>query len=400
MLERFASARIMVVDDNEANVALLRALLQRAGLRNIFTFSDPRVAVTSLNQVDPELVLLDLHMPHLDGFEVLGTIAQYAAGSYLPVLVLTADSTEEATHRALDLGARDFITKPFDAMEVVLRVRNLLETQSLYQTARVYNRRLRDQLDMYQSVEQIERETLQIRREKIEAILNHDLLTMHFQPVFDLSTSHIVGVEALARFSDSSLRPDQWFVLAASVGLGPELEIMAIQSALTLAERLPDSTFLALNASPDTLLHPEFQNLFSEEFCRRVVLELTEHVVVEDYEIIAQALQRFRAKGMRLAADDTGAGYAGFLHLLSLAPDIIKLDISIVRDIHLDPARRALTTALASFATDTNRLLVAEGIENQDELETIRDLSVRWGQGFHLARPMTAPALHELMAKP
>jgi EAL domain-containing protein (putative c-di-GMP-specific phosphodiesterase class I) len=390
----------MVIDDNEANIALLRALLQRAGLRHIFTFSDPRVAVTSLEQVNPDMVMLDLHMPHLDGFEVLDAITQHAAGSYLPVLVLTADSTQEATHKALGLGARDFITKPFDASEVVLRVRNLLETQTLYQTIRGYNRRLRDQLDVYHSLEQLERETLQNRREKIEAILNRDRLTMHFQPIFELSTSHIVGVEALARFSDSSLRPDQWFALASSVGLGPELEMMAIRSALGEVASLPDSTFVALNISPGSLLHPEFQDLFSEEFCDRVILELTEHVAVEDYEVIAQAMRPFRDRGMRLAADDTGAGYAGFLHLLSLDPDIIKLDISLVRDIHTDPARRALATALVSFATDTNRLLVAEGIENQDELETVRELSVHWGQGFHLARPLTAPALHELMAKP
>ena len=100
MLQRFATARIMVIDDNEANIALLRALLQRAGLYHIFTFSDPRLAVTSMDQVNPDMVMLDLHMPHLDGFEVLEAITQHAAGSYLPVLVLTADSTQEAAHKA------------------------------------------------------------------------------------------------------------------------------------------------------------------------------------------------------------------------------------------------------------------------------------------------------------
>jgi EAL domain-containing protein (putative c-di-GMP-specific phosphodiesterase class I)/FixJ family two-component response regulator len=399
MLRRFADARVMAIDDNVANIALLRALLERAGLHHLATFTDPREAVALLSQFEPDLVLLDLHMPHLDGFDVLDQVVRYAAGAYLPVLVLSADSTKEAIHRALELGANDFLTKPYDAIEVTLRVRNLLETRQLYETVRGHNRQLHDQLDVYHALERSEHDNWRDERERIEAIINDHTMSMVFQPIFDLAEGQFVGVEALARFPDTSLGPDRWFARAASVGLGPALETAAIREALKVAAVLPESAFVALNVSPGAMLSTSFQELCSDEFCRRVVLELTEHVPVEDYDAVALALAAFRAKGMKLAADDTGAGYAGFRHLLSLDPDIIKLDISLIRDIHLDPARRALATSLVSFAADTDRTLVAEGIESAEELDTVRELSVRWGQGYHLARPMTSDALGVLLAR-
>ncbi|HSN02506.1 MAG TPA: EAL domain-containing protein [Acidimicrobiales bacterium] len=399
MLRRYAEARILIVDDNVANVALLRALLEREGVRHLATYTDPREAVAHLRDFHPDLVLLDLHMPHLDGYAVLREVVQFAAGGYLPVLVLTADSTKEAAHRALELGAHDFLAKPFDAVEVILRVRNLLETHELYETVRGLNRHLHDQLDVYHALEQTEHDNWRNERERIEGFINADALTMHYQPIFDLARGTVVGVEALARFADTSMSPDRWFARASAVGLGPALEAVAIRHALAVTSVLPPTAFVAINVSPEAILSAPFQELCDDDFCEHVVLELTEHVPVEDYDAVAQALSEFRSRGMKLAADDTGAGYAGFRHLLSLDPDIIKLDISLIRDIDHDPARRALATSLVSFAADTGCTLVAEGIENADELGAVRELSVRWGQGYHLGRPMAMNALGALLAR-
>ena len=131
-----AQARVFVVDDHPSNVALLQAVLTRAGIRQIFTETDSRQVLGRLSDVDPDLIVLDLHMPHLDGFEVLAQIRQHATSDYLPVLVLTADSTAAASERALGAGAQDFVTKPFNNSEVVLRARNLLETRFLYTSLR------------------------------------------------------------------------------------------------------------------------------------------------------------------------------------------------------------------------------------------------------------------------
>lgn len=127
------AATLLLVDDEEANLDLLEALLASEGYDRLVRCGDARHAVALVEETRPDLVLLDLHMPYRSGFEVLADIrARTPAGEYLPVLVLTADVTPEARERALREGARDFVTKPFDAVEVLLRVHNLLETRVLY----------------------------------------------------------------------------------------------------------------------------------------------------------------------------------------------------------------------------------------------------------------------------
>ncbi|HEY6793771.1 MAG TPA: response regulator [Kineosporiaceae bacterium] len=134
MLQAHADAKVLVVDDHEDNVMLLHRLLSRYGMNAVRTVTDPREAVDQLDRFDPDIVLLDLYMPYIDGFGVLHRLREWAAGAYLPVIVLTSDSSPETLRRALDAGATDFLTKPFNATEIVIRVRNLLQTRSLYRT--------------------------------------------------------------------------------------------------------------------------------------------------------------------------------------------------------------------------------------------------------------------------
>lgn len=125
--------RIMIVDDHPTNVALLRQLLAREGYQHIIGLTDARPVPDLIAAAPPDLILLDLIMPHYDGYAVLERLAKLLpATDFLPVIVLTADSAPQAKRRALALGAKDFLTKPFDAVEVLLRVRNILETRRLY----------------------------------------------------------------------------------------------------------------------------------------------------------------------------------------------------------------------------------------------------------------------------
>lgn len=385
MLDRFSSARVLVVDDSAANIALVRALLTRSGLRTVYSFTDPRQALDEMDDIDPDLVMLDLRMPGMDGYEMLARLSERSMGAYLPVLVLTADGGAEASKRALDLGARDFLTKPFDAVEVVLRVRNLLETRHLYQALRHHNLQLREELRGYQLLERAQRDARELEHDTIQRLIADNAMYMVFQPVLDLGREALVGVEALTRFPKGT--PETWFSSAASVGLGPALELAAVRAALSALPDLPEGAFLAINVSPLTVLSGELDHVCQDQPCDRIVLELTEHVPVEDYDAVAAALAALRADGVRLAADDTGAGFAGFHHLLALNPDIVKLDISLTRGIDTDPARRALASALISFTDSTGRKLIAEGIETPEELDTLQELGAGWGQGYHLARP-------------
>ena len=128
-----STARILIVDDEPANVLLLERILGRAGYEDVVTTTDPRQALSLFDERKPDLVLLDLMMPELDGFGVMQELSRrIPEGVLLPILVLTADATKEARERALSMGARDFLTKPLDHTEVLLRIRNLLEARLIY----------------------------------------------------------------------------------------------------------------------------------------------------------------------------------------------------------------------------------------------------------------------------
>jgi putative two-component system response regulator len=145
--EVFKDAQILIVDDQEANVLALTLLLKEAGYTKLVGTTDSRQFFPVFLDCRPDIVLLDLHMPHVDGFSVLERLRLIAAGeTYLPVLVLTADATRETKRRALGLGAKDFLTKPFDAIEVLLRIHNMLEARFLHLQLRQQNLTLEDRV--------------------------------------------------------------------------------------------------------------------------------------------------------------------------------------------------------------------------------------------------------------
>jgi EAL domain-containing protein (putative c-di-GMP-specific phosphodiesterase class I) len=210
---------------------------------------------------------------------------------------------------------------------------------------------------------------------------------MVFQPVYDLEAGDVFAYEALARFPIEPYRPpSDWFADAAEVGLGVELELAAIESAIAEIDGLPDGVRLAINVSPLTALSPHFFNVLAPR-AHRVIIEVTEHERVEDYDALNDALAPLRALGASIAIDDVGAGFASLTHILKLAPDIVKLDLSLTRGIAADPARDALASSLVDFASGIDATIGAEGIETQSELDRLRLLKVRYGQGFHLGVP-------------
>lgn len=244
------------------------------------------------------------------------------------------------------------------------------------------------------AAEQIDRDLEENRsrliiESRIHAVLSDDSLTTVYQPIYHLGEDKVVGFESLSRFSAQPVRaPDLWFNEAAQVGLGVPLEIKAIKQALQGIGYLPDDVYVSINASPETILDESFESAFQGRPLERVVLEVTEHAAIEHYNNIAVVMGSLRDRGLRIAVDDAGAGYASFRHILSLSPDIIKLDISITRNIHDDFSRRALASAFVSFANETNSKIVAEGVETVQELATLRELGFNNAQGYFLGKPM------------
>ena len=230
-------------------------------------------------------------------------------------------------------------------------------------------------------------------RRRVETLIEERLLSTAFQPIRSLKSGQVIGVEALTRFLISPDSPDVHFSEADSVGLGAELEILALEAALDAARDLPDHLYVAVNLSPDACLYPRLPVVLSRsEFPgRRIVLEVTERHAVEEYGPLAGALASLRRTGLRIAVDDAGAGFASMRHILKLSPDIIKLDRDVIAGIHTDPARQALGTAMVGFAAGVGASLVAEGIETAAELAMVTKLGMHAGQGYFLGRPSVDP---------
>jgi EAL domain-containing protein (putative c-di-GMP-specific phosphodiesterase class I) len=213
-------------------------------------------------------------------------------------------------------------------------------------------------------------------------------MTMVFQPIVSLVDGRLVGAEALARFEAEPRRPpNEWFAEANAVGRGLDLELHAMRCALDQLGDLKSDAYMSVNASPLTAIDPELDALLRQVPGHRIVLELTEHTRVGDYEVLVEALARARKNGVRVAADDTGAGYSGLQHLLRLRPNVVKLDIALTRHIDEDPARRALASALVTFAGEIEAVLIAEGVESVEELRALSALGIPAAQGYRLGRP-------------
>jgi EAL domain-containing protein (putative c-di-GMP-specific phosphodiesterase class I) len=233
------------------------------------------------------------------------------------------------------------------------------------------------------------RET-QDKHARIRDAIDGQALSVVYQPIWNIDTGKPAGLEALSRFAGLPQRsPDKWFNEAAETGLGTTLEGAAIRMALSALERFPPQAYVSVNASPETILSGEFAAAVAGRQTERIVVEITEHARVDDYEPLLAALAPLRKAGLRLAVDDACAGYSSLQHILHLRPDIIKLDMTLTRSIDLDPARRALALALVGFAHQLNSFIVAEGVETASELKTLRSLGIEGAQGYFLARPMS-----------
>jgi EAL domain-containing protein (putative c-di-GMP-specific phosphodiesterase class I) len=223
---------------------------------------------------------------------------------------------------------------------------------------------------------------------RVRRLLDERAFALAFQEIFDLRDGSVFGVESLARISASpAAPPDVWIARAFRASLGPELEHALLDRALSHLDELPCGQVLSLNVSPTALASPLMAHRLLRADPHRLMLELTEQEAVDDYQALCEMLRELRGAGIRVAVDDTGAGWASLTHILKLAPDFIKLDRQLTSGIDGDPVRRSLAAALASFAAETGAQIVAEGIETATELDAVRELGINYGQGYHLGRP-------------
>jgi EAL domain-containing protein (putative c-di-GMP-specific phosphodiesterase class I)/CheY-like chemotaxis protein len=381
--------RVLIAEDEPSVREALAALIKsEPDLDLVAAAGDAVQAIDLARRYRPDVAVLDVKMPGGGGSRAARAIR--ALCPQTRVTALSAYDDRGTVLEMLGAGAVGYLVKGTPAGEILDAIRSSARGQgslSSEVTADVI-KTLAGQLKREEfEVQRRQNEVRQVRR-----LLDGKGLWMLFQPVIDLRAGHLIGFEALARFDPEHVNPPtEWFERAAALGMLTELEMVTARSSFARLAGISPGVFLSVNVSPATLASPSFLEDISSVPGDRIVLEVTEHARVEDYDALNEALRKLRAYGVRLAIDDAGAGFASLQHIIRLAPEFIKLDIGLTRSIDADPVRRALATALISFAKEIGASMIAEGIETEAEFETLRSLGISSGQGFFLGEPGPLP---------
>jgi len=374
---------VVIADDEPHVVDYLEILLHAEGFDVAGVARDADSAVELAHRMRPDVVLLDLRMPGggLSAAQLIGSVSPDTR-----IVVFSADADEVDVLPLLRSGIDGYVVKGASSEQLADAIRSAVAGGKFLApeigrfAIQALTTRLHDE----------ERGELRDKRvrDRITGMIAATDFTVVYQPVVHLGTGETEAVEALTRFTGSPSRPpDEWFGEADGCGLRVSLELATAGAALRDLAEIHDHLALCVNVSPATALSGRLAEILTGAELERVILEVTEHSQVTDYAALNAALAPWRERGVRVAVDDAGGGYASFAHVLSLTPELIKLDISLTADIHADPRRQALARALIGFAAEMDVIVVAEGIETAAQLDVLAGLGAHYAQGFHLGRP-------------
>ena len=380
--------RVLVADDQELAAAGTTAGLDPGnGFELVGVATNAATAAELAAAKQPDVALVYVHVPGGGDHAVRAILA---ASPDTRVLAYSGLSDQEGVVAMLRAGAGGYVVRDAPPPKLASALRGAAAGDAIFDG--VPGGGVLDELVGQVHAANRGREALLTKRARIRRVMERGELDIVFQPIVELDRREVVGYEALSRFSAEPRRgPDVWFAEAHEVGLGCELELMAVRIACERSEALPEGMFMAVNVSPVTAELPELLELL--ECCQvdHIVLEVTEHARVEDYPRFRVALARVRELGASLAVDDAGAGFASLRHILELEAELIKLDGSLTKSLEADPRRRLLASALIEFGRESGASVLAEHIESELQLNELRRLGVHYGQGYHLGRPAPLP---------
>lgn len=366
---------MLLADDEPALLRGLQRLLQGKGYQ-VVAARDGAEAELLFRSDQFDVVLTDIAMPGLSGIELLMSVR--ARDPDIPVVLITGEPAVSTAIKALEYGAFHYLTKPVDLPtlnEVVDRASRLRRMAQM-------KRRAAELLENGNSVD------LEGLQRSFESVL--DSLWLGFQPIVEANSGRVYGYEALLRSEEAAL-PHPGAVLDAAEKLQRTDELSRIIRG-RCAQTVSDSdreVVLFVNLQTTDLLDPELTSPSAplSQIADRVILEITERSSLEKIPDVRQRISELRQLGYRIAVDDLGAGYAGLTSFALLEPEIVKLDMTLVRNVHQSPTRQKLIRSMTSLCKDMGMLVVGEGVETIEERETLIDLGCDLLQGYLLARP-------------
>lgn len=373
------AVRVLAVDDEPSLLHFYQRALGASGYA-VEVAESADEALGMLETGAFEVIVSDLWMPGKSGLDLLREVRQRDLD--LPVIIVTAAPDLETALGALDAGALRYLLKPVHSAELAEAVRR---AAALHRMSRLKRQAL---ALMQRGDEPGELASLRITFDRAVSTM-----TLAYQPVVDLESRTLFGYEALLRSQEPAF-PSPPQLLAAAERLGQLDQVGQRVRALAagVGPRLPEGASLLVNLHPRDLLDEQLYHPQAplSALAPRVILEITERSLLEEVPSAHARIEALRKLGFRLAIDDLGAGYAGLNSWAQLEPDLVKLDMTLVRDIHLTPTKRALVRAMIDVCRELGVELIAEGIETAEERDTLRALRCPLMQGYLFARPGAA----------
>jgi EAL domain-containing protein (putative c-di-GMP-specific phosphodiesterase class I) len=371
--------RIVLVDDDDNLLRAFGRALERAG-HDVTRVGDGRAAcelMASIDMKEIDVVVTDLSMPGAGGLDVMR--AAHRLDPDLPVLLMTGLPSVETAVQALERGAFRYLLKPIEpdvlreAVERAVELRNASRVRAPHVSSVPNPPSSRARLEL---------------SARFDTALQR--LWMAFQPIVSFGEKRIHAYEALVRTDEATLvRPDHFFNAAEQLGRVQELG-RTIRSAVSLSMAdAPEDSLIFVNLHASDLADDELYSAGSPlaPYAQRVVFEITERASLERFRDIQDRVASLRAHGYRIAVDDLGAGYAALSSLASLQPEVVKLDMSLVRGVDQQPIKRRLVASLQTLGEPLGITLIAEGVETVAERDTLLQIGCDLFQGYLFARP-------------
>jgi EAL domain-containing protein (putative c-di-GMP-specific phosphodiesterase class I)/ActR/RegA family two-component response regulator len=369
------ATRVLLVDDDPGAARGFSRLLGVGG-HLVATASDGREAMALLESAAFDVIVSDIRMPGMDGLTLLRAIR--ARDLDVPVVFMTGSPTLETAVEAIEHGAFGYLVKPVDGKELADLVERAVGLHRLALVRREAATGVPGKLIG-------DRAGLQARFAS-----GLEKIWVATQPIVSWRSRSVYASEALLRTDEPTLRNPLDFVEAAErLGRTAELGRIVRRRIADQIARGPRSATVFVNLHPSDLVDEELCSGSGAlaPFAARVVLEVTERAALEKVPELASGVARLRELGFRLAVDDLGTGYAGLSSFPLLEPDVVKVDMSLVRGIHESPTKRKLFRSFAALCRDLNTEIIAEGVEVAEERDCLSGLGGDLYQGYLFARP-------------
>lgn len=368
---------VLLVDDELAILRAYTRVLTREGYQ-VKTATDGLQARALLEHESFDVILSDVCMPGMDGLNLLRTVRKIDAD--VPVILATGAPSTQDAGEAVEFGALLYLIKPFEFKTLLQVVDHALR---LHQFAKLK----RDAIT-HLGVPSAHVGVSSGLESRFDEALSS--LWMAFQPIVHWRTRRVVGFEALARCNDPRLTQPPDLVDAAERldRLNDLGRAIRDQVAASLPAAPPDAQiFVNLHARDlmDNSLFSPASPL--SRFAHRVTLEITERAPLDTMRDVSGRVATLRAMGFRIAVDDMGAGYAGLTAFAQIKPEVVKLDMSLIRGLDKEPVKRKLISAMTSLCKEMGMMVIAEGIETAAERDALDELGCEFMQGYLFARP-------------